>query len=164
LTWDEQQNWDAVWDDASFSVAPIGATMTPLPTPLPAPPAPVAFNANTLYDAMLQAQSNMVQIGGLLDRVALDGPQDCGDFNAWYAGLVTAPLYDNVPAEWSGIYNEYRGGVEHAINTNDHLYGICIGGGGTITKLEYGEARIGIHEALERLNPAIDQAKQMLGR
>ena len=106
----------------------------------------------------------MVQIGGLLDRVALDGPQPCGDFNAWYDGLVRSSLYSGVPDDWSGIYAEYVWSVEHALNTNDHIYGICLGGGGRITNLEYGEARIGIHEALERLNPAIDTAREKLGR
>lgn len=112
---------------------------------------------------MLQAQLNMQQIGGLLDRVALDGPQPCGDFNTWYAGLVTSPLYSGVPAEWSGIYGEYAWSLDHALDTNDHIYGICTGGGGNITNLEYGEARIGIHEALERLGPAIETAEGLLG-
>jgi hypothetical protein len=154
----------AVWDDASLTLASVAATTTPPSTPLPSRPAPVPFEANAFYDAMLKAQSDMQQMGGLLDRVALDGPQDCGDFNAWYTGVATAPLYDGVPAEWSGIYNDYVWAIEHAVETNDHLFGICTGGGGKITDLEYGEARIGIHESLERIGPAIETAAAKLGR
>jgi hypothetical protein len=154
----------AIWDDASLTVAPAAATTTPMPTSQPSRPAPVPFDANAFYDAMLKAQSDMQQMGGLLDRVALDGPQSCGDFRSWYEGLVLAPPYDGVPAEWSSIYGDYVWAVEHALATNDHLYGICGEGGGMITKLEYGEARIGIHESLERIGPAIETAAGKLGR
>lgn len=151
----------AIWDDASLTALTIAATAIPA-EPHPVRPAPVPFDVNALYDAMLQARSYMEQIGGLLDRVALEGPQSCADYNAWYDGLVRSPLYDGVSADWSGLYSEYVWAVEHAVAKCTWLYEICTGGGGNITTIEYGEARIGIHEALERLGPATDKAREMM--
>jgi hypothetical protein len=152
-----------LWDDASLTVASVAATVTPAPTSVPTRPAPMPFDANALHDAMLQARSNMEQIGGLLDRLYNQGRGECAPYVEWYYNLVQSPVYDGVPADWGGIYGEYVGAVEHAIETQHTIIFICSGQGGGVTELDYGVARVGIGEALNRLYPAITAAETLLG-
>jgi hypothetical protein len=154
----------AIWDDASLTVAPAAATATPAPTSVPTRPAPIPFDANALHDAMLQARSDMEQMGGLLDRLYNQGREECAPYVEWYYNLVQSPVYDAVPADWSGIYGEYVGAVEHAIETQHTIIFICSGQGGGVTELDYGVARVGIGEALNRLYPAIAAAETLLGQ
>jgi len=154
----------SIWDDASLTVAPAPATPTPAPTPRPTRPGPVPFDANGLYQAMLQARSDMEQMGGLLDRAYQEGPQPCAPYMAWYDSLVLSPVYDGVPPEWGGVYSDYLWAVEHVLDSSSPIMAVCSGGGGTLTPLEYGVGRMGINEALERLSPAVDTAAGMLGQ
>ncbi len=157
----------AIWDDASLTAASTSATPTPVPAappPRPTRPAPIPFDANALYDAMVQARSDLEQIGGLLDRTVNDGPQPCESYMIWYDSLITSPAYDGVLPEWSGVYSDYVWSVEHLLSSSAHIADICIGGGSSLSNLEYGLGRIGINESLERLYPAVESAAAMLGR
>jgi len=111
-------NGVAIWDDASLTAAPAAATATPLPTPRATRPAPVPFDANALYDAMLQVQSDMVQMGGLLDRLMADGSQPCEPYLGWYASVMVSPVYEGVSSEWGWIYGEYLWAVEHVLDSS----------------------------------------------
>jgi hypothetical protein len=154
----------SIWDDASLTVAPVAATRTPVPPARPARSVPSYFNANALYDAMIQARSDLESMGGLLDRAVREGGQPCDPFIGWYDSLVTSPVYDGVPAEWGGVYADYLWAVEHLLSSSGHIADICAGGGGSLTDLEYGLGRIGINESLDRLYPAVETAAAMLGR
>ncbi len=154
----------AIWDDASLTVAPSAATATPAPTPLPTRPAPVPFDANALYNAMLQVRSDIEQMGGLLDRLYNQGREECAPYVGWHYNLVQSPVYDGVPTDWGGIYGDYIWAVEHVLDTSHTIIFICSGQGGTVTELDYGVARSGINEALNRLGPAMDAAKTLLGQ
>lgn len=154
----------AIWDDASLTVAPSAATATPAPTPIPTRPAPVPFDANALYTAMLQARSDIEQMGGLLDRLYHEGREECAPYVEWYYHLMQSPLYDGVPADWGGVYGEYVWAVEHVLDTSHTIIFICSGQGGVVSELDYGVARMGIGDALNRLYPAISAAETLLGR
>ncbi len=154
----------AIWDDASLTASAVAATATPEPAVRPTRSGPVPFDANALYDAMIQARSDLEQMGGLLDRVVNDGPQPCEPYIGWYDSLVISPVYDGVPSEWGGVYAEYLWAVEHLLDSSKHISDICAGGGGNLTNLEYGIGRISVNESLGRLYPAIETATAMLGR
>jgi hypothetical protein len=157
----------AIWDDASLTGTTASATSTPVPSVTPSRPtrpAPVSFDANALYDAMLQARSDMEQMGGLLDRAVQEGPQSCEPYIGWYDSLVASPVYDGVPSDWGGVYAEYLGAVEHLLDKSSPVMAVCTSGGGLLTDLEYGVGRMGVNEALDRLYPAIGTAAAMLGR
>jgi hypothetical protein len=149
-----------LWDDAWLSVAPVSATPTPAPTPLPVRPAPVPFDGISLRDAMLDVRDNLQQMGGMLDR----GSGSCEEYLGWYWNLVRSPIYAGVPVEWQWAHDEYIGAVEHAIEENREIKEFCDAGGGSLTQLVYGSARMAIDEAIARLGPAIDSANQLLGQ
>jgi hypothetical protein len=152
-----------IWDDASLTASTVAATPTPAAV-RPTRPAPVPFDANALYDAMLQARSDMEQMGGLLDRAVNEGAQSCDPYVGWYDSLVASPVYDGVPAEWGGVYTEYLWAIEHLLEKSSPIIAVCTGDGGYVTNLEYGVGRMGINESLDRLCPAIETAAAMLGR
>jgi hypothetical protein len=157
----------AIWDDASLTAVTAGATPTPVPSatpPRPTRPGPVPFNANALYDAMVQARSNLEQMGGLLDLAVHGHPQTCEDYLGWYDSLVLAPVYDGVPTEWGGVYAEYLWAVEHIVEKASPITAACLIGGHGPNYQEYGVGRIGVNESLERLYPAVETAAAMLGR
>ncbi len=157
----------SIWDDASLTAATASATATPVPSATPSRPTrpgPVPFDANALYDAMVQARSDLEQMGGLLDRVVNDGPQPCDPYIGWYDSLVVSPVYDGVFPEWGGVYAEYLWAVDHLVDKSSPVMAVCLTGGGVLTNLEYGVGRTGVNESLERLYPAIETAAAMLGR
>jgi hypothetical protein len=140
----------ALWDDASLTVATVAATPTPVPAAAARPtrPGPVPFDAHALHNAMLQAQSDMVQMGGLLDRLMDGGREECEPYIGWYDSLVASPMYDSVPPEWGGVYGEYVWAVERVLDSSHTVDFICSGEGGVLTNLDYGVARGGIIETV----------------
>lgn len=153
-----------IWDDATLTVASLVATSTPAPTPRPTRGAPVPFDANALYAAMLQARSDMEQMGGLIDRAVRGEAQPCEPYMGWYDSLVASPLYQGVPAEWGGVYADYVWAVEHALDKCGPTNAVCTTGGGELTHLEYSVGRTGINEALNRVIPAVEAAAAVLGQ
>jgi hypothetical protein len=157
----------AIWDDASLTVAPVAATPVPeepSPTPRASRPGPVPFDSNGLYQAMLDVQSAIQQIGGLLDRLVTGEPGSCAEFNTYYDTVVASPVYDGVPGEWGGPYGAYAWAVERALDSNHTVNFICSGYGGNLSRLDYTVARGGIDDALGQLNPAVETAAAMVGQ
>ena len=155
---------EIMWDDAKFGLSPVVATAVPVIV-RPAPPAPVAFDAVAMRDSMNNSRSAIEQMGGLLDRIYNGSRETCQDYDGYYRAVVASPRYDGVPSEWQAVYNEYIGAVEHASNTNLPIFELCFEhGGGGITELNYGAARQGINDSLNRLIPALETANTMLGQ
>jgi len=158
---------EAAWDDAYLGISPKAATPVPAATATPMPPsrpAPVAFDGVALRDSMLNAHSQLTQIGGLLDRLTSGQTASCEEFNGYYRALVSSPTYHSIPTDWQNAYNEYIWAVEHGIQVSEPIYALCDRGGGKLTPLNYGVARMGINESLERLGPAINTANSLLGQ
>jgi hypothetical protein len=64
--------------------------------------------------------------------------------------------------DWTGIYNDTIFAVENFLATNESINTLCDGGGGVISSLNYGVARTGINDSLNRLIPAIEAANAKL--
>ena len=116
-------------------------------------------NAVALRDNMLTLRSNLQHMGGLLDGAS----GTCADFLAYYGALITIPTYEGIPGEWQGVYNDYLYAADHGITTNEHINILCKDGG-VLSTLNYGIARTGINESIDRLSPAIDAANTLLGQ
>lgn len=151
----------AYWDDAALGVAPVPATPTPLP---PSRPAPIPFHAAALRDNMLALRSTLQQLGGLLDRLVNGQGGTCSEFQGYYAGMITIPTYESIPAEWQGIYNDYLYAADHGLETNSAINDLCVNGRGTLSSFNFGLARSGINESIDRLSPAIEAANALLGQ
>lgn len=151
----------ALFDDAVLGTAPVAATATPPPKADPVRPAPIQFEANTLRESMNTVRSNIEQAGGLLDRIYNGSRETCGEYQNYYDALIQSPVYGSVPGEWQGIYNEYLFAVENFLTSNQPIDSLCDQGGGVINNLDYGAARQGINNSLDRLIPAIEQANNM---
>lgn len=152
----------AIWDDAVLGLAPVSATPTPAPLPPPARPQPVPFDAHAMRDHMVHLRSQIEQIGGILDRLVQGEPGQCAEFQTYYRNVVHSPTYHGVPDDWQGLYNEYAFAADHVFNTNFNIHTICNKGGGFLGQHEYGVARMGINQALDRLIPALEAANARL--
>jgi len=53
--------------------------------------------------------------------------------------------------------------VENFLATNESIDSLCDGGGGALSALNYGAARQGINNSLDRLIPAVEAANAKLG-
>ncbi len=154
------QHNETLWDDLALGLAPAAATPTPGPVTTPIRPGPVAFNAVGLRDNMLNLRTSLEQLGGMLDR----GGGTCTEFWDYYFDFITITTYDGIPPEWQGIYNEYLYAADHGVATSASINSVCLDGGGMVIPLNYGVARTGINESLNRLIPAIDAANTLLGQ
>ena len=156
-------SYEVVWDDASFGISPNIVTQVPLTTPTPSPPqrgAAQPFNVDTFRGNINSLQSNIQQLGGLLDRLYRGSRETCEEFNRYYKGIASVSFFTDVPEDWAALHSDYQFAAEHVTDTNRDIYLICSGGGGGLTELVYGTSRIGINDALDRLNPAVDTVNQ----
>ena len=156
---------EVIWDDATLGTAPMSATATPPPAASsnPVRPNPIAFNPTALRDSMNGVRSAIEQAGGVLDRLYNGEPGRCAEFQGYYDNIIRSATYSGVPDDWAGIYNDYIFAVEHFLSTNSNIDSLCDGGGGIVSELNYGTARIGINDSLNRLIPAIEAANVRIG-
>ena len=156
---------ETMWDDISFGTAPSAATPTPAPVAAanPVRPNPIPFSATALRDSMNSVRSNIEQAGGLLDRLYNGESQTCGEYQGYYDNAIRSATYSGVPDDWAGLYNEYLFAVENFLATNKDVDALCDGGGGSISELNYGAARSGVNDSLNRLIPALEAANAKLG-
>ncbi len=154
---------EAIWDDASIAGAPSAATATPPPAAGPVRPNPVAFNPTALRDSMNGVRSMIEQEGGLLDRLYNGQGGTCAEFQGYYDDVIRSATYSGVPDDWAGLYNDYIFAVENFLATNESINSLCANGGGAISALNYGAARTGINDSLNRLIPAIEAANAKIG-
>ena len=154
---------EAIFDDASLTIASVAATATPVPAGPPVRPETVPFDAVALRDNMSQAEWVLNQMGGLLDRLYNGSWESCEEYEGYYRQLMTSPTYHSLPDGWHGVYNEYIFAVEHTTGRNNGVFSLCQDGGGTLTAQSYGDARSSIADSLNRLIPAVQQANALLG-
>ncbi|MCA9917649.1 MAG: hypothetical protein KC445_06825 [Anaerolineales bacterium] len=154
---------EAIWDDATLGTAPSAATATPPPAAGPVRPNPSPFSPTALRDSMTSVRWTIEQAGGLLDRLYNGENQTCTEFQGYYDDAIRSATYSGVPDDWAGLYNEYIFAVENFISTNESINSLCDDGGGGIGSLNYGVARTGINDSLNRLIPAIEAANAKLG-
>lgn len=154
---------ESLWDDLTLGTAPTAATATPPPADGPVRPNPVGFEATALRDSMNGVRSAIEQAGGLLDRLYNGDSQTCQEYQGYYDDAVRSATYSGVPEDWAGIYNDYIFAVENFLATNESINALCDDGGGVISALNYGAARQGINNSLDRLIPAIEAANAKLG-
>ena len=155
---------ESLWDDITLGLAPTAATATPNPaSSQPVRPQPVAFNATALRDSMNAVRSSVEQAGGLLDRLFNGEPGRCEEYQGYYDDAIRSATYSGVPDDWAGIYNDYIFAVENFLATNESINFVCDEGGGVVTSLNYGVARTGINDSLNRLILAIEAANAKLG-
>lgn len=154
---------ETLWDDITLGTAPTAATPTPPPPAGPVRPNPIAFDAAALRDSMNGVRSAIEQSGGLLDRLYNGESQTCQEYQGYYNDVIRSATYSGVPDDWAGIYNDTIFAVENFLATNESIKALCDGGGGVISSLNYGVARTGINDSLNRLIPAIEAANAKLG-
>lgn len=152
-----------MWDDVVLGTAPVSATATPPPAAEPVRPNPIAFDPTALRDSMNGVRSAIEQAGGLLDRLYNGQGGTCAEFQGYYDDAIRSATYSGVPDDWAGIYNDYIFAVEHFLATNESINSLCDNGGGGISALNYGAARTGINDSLNRLIPAIEAANAKIG-
>ncbi|MFZ1400792.1 MAG: hypothetical protein WAS33_28070 [Candidatus Promineifilaceae bacterium] len=156
---------ETLWDDITLGLAPSAATATPAPVAAanPVRPNPVPFSPTALRDSMTSVRWTIEQAGGLLDRLYNGENQTCAEFQGYYDDAIRSATYSGVPDDWAGIYNDYIFAVENFIATNESINALCDGGGGGLSQLNYGAARSGINDSLNRLIPAIEAANAKIG-
>ena len=155
---------ESLWDDITLGLAPSAATATPdAAASQPVRPQPIAFNATALRDSMNSVRSSIEQAGGLLDRLFNGEPGTCTEYQGYYDDAIRSATYSGVPDDWASIYNDYIFAVENFLTTNESINFVCDEGGGVVTSLNYGAARSGINDSLNRLIPAVEAANAKLG-
>ena len=152
-----------IWDDITLGTAPSAATATPAPAAGPVRPNPIAFSSTALRDSMTSVRWTIEQAGGLLDRLYNGESGSCEEYQGYYDDGIRSAIYSGVPDDWAGIYNDYIFAVENFLATNESINALCDGGGGVLSALNYGAARQGINDSLNRLIPAIEAANAKLG-
>ncbi|GJM42683.1 MAG: hypothetical protein DHS20C20_29650 [Ardenticatenaceae bacterium] len=151
---------DAITQFEAFTVWPLEEiTVAPGPQVTQAPP---GFGGAKLRDDMNNLRITIEQIGGLLDRLYNGETQSCAEYLGYFSALQNRVTYSGLPVEWQGIYNEYTFAAENIIATNQSVKVLCDGGGGVINDLDYGIARQGIGDSLNRINQAIQAANALL--
>lgn len=154
---------ESIWDDITLGTAPVAATATPAPAAAPVRPNPIAFSPTALRDSMNSVRSTIEQEGGLLDRLYNGQGGTCAEYQGYYDDAIRSATYSGVPDDWAGIYNDYIFAVENFLATNESIDSLCDNGGGGISGLNYGAARSGINDSLNRLIPAVEAANAKIG-
>ena len=112
---------------------------------------------------MNSVRSIIEQAGGLLDRLYNGENQTCTEFQGYYDDAIRSATYSGVADDWAGLYNDYIFAVENFLSSNESINALCDGGGGGLSQLNYGAARQGINNSLDRLIPAIEAANAKSG-
>lgn len=158
------RNNESLWDDTYLGLAPAPATPTPPPIGPPVRPQPVPFDGVALRNSMNNLHSNLVNIGGALDRLYHGSEFTCTDFEALYRQVAETKTYHSIPAAWQAVYNEYIWAADHAVASNEAIYLVCVNRGRSLTFLNYSIGRTGINDSLARLAPAIVTADELLNQ
>jgi hypothetical protein len=144
--------------------SPPQPTSAPAPTSPPAPPPPPPANVRTQLLAQMKAtQQDMQNMGGMIDNAVNTGYINCRDVVSTYDRVVNAPSFDvsNADADTRSAHSSYRSSISIFSNGVRDLAENCRsfisgGGGGSIPFSQWGPARQSVNQALDVLNPAIE--------
>ncbi len=143
-------------------------TVTPTSVPItgvPTRPAPVPFDANAMRAKMTDLEFVLVQMGGLLDRVAQGsgGSADCPEYLGYYGQVAAMPVYSDVPEEWASVYTEFQRVIDLTLDSNQPTVVYCLDGAvGQLSQFNYNLARGGIHDSLSLLYAVMIAADNLL--
>lgn len=147
----------------------ITATATTVPTtdlelPL-ARPAGIPFDVTAFRSTMNDLEFLLIQMGGLLDRVAQEGSGDCDEYLGYYTQLAALPTYTDVPAEWQDIEAGFQSVINSVLNTNGPTAQYCIDGAiGGLSPFNYSLARNGINDGLSLFYALRDAADALISQ
>lgn len=146
--------------------ATVTGTITPTPsviTGLPTRPAAVPFDATAMRAKMDDLEFILVQMGGLLDRVAQESSGDCTEYLGYYAQVAAMPVYSDVPEEWAGVYTEFQMVIDNVLSSNEPTAVYCLDGAvGQLSQFNYSLARTGIHDNISLLFAVQAAADELL--
>lgn len=143
-------------------------TVTPTSVPitgLPTRPAPVPFDAAAMRAKMNDLEFVLVQMGGLLDRVAQQGggSSNCPEYLGYYSQVAAMPTYSDVTEEWTGVYTEFQRVIDLTLDSNEPTVVYCLDGAvGQLSQFNYNLARSGIHDSLSLLYALMVVADDLL--
>jgi len=144
---------------------PVPPTGTPVPTPLPGTiPTPAQFNPFRLRDSARNMDQHIVNMGGLLDKMAASGTtqEDCDQFQLDFDLVKSSALYENPPPVWRGPYVLYLAAQQEVLDNMSSILAAC-DELGDITELNYSLARDPINVAHDWLVSSITQLTDLLG-
>lgn len=147
-------------------------TPTPLPTNTPLPPstnqdnsAPATEEASieeTLLATMIQARTNMQNLGGMIDAALRSGGISCQAIVDTYDSVVLAPTFDvtNENPVVQNAYAGYRAAIDVFGNgvrdmAENCRTAIAENSGTTIGFQQWGLARQEVNSAVDTIHPAI---------
>jgi hypothetical protein len=156
-----------LWDGTALGIspAPLGPTPTPtvVPEGTPTRPDPISFEPVAFRENIDSLRVVMEQMGGLLDRVFNGEEGSCDEYTAFYRQVVEITTYNNIPAEWQGIYDLYIDAADNVIATSDSIISACAVGG-DISPFSLQVARSGIIDSINTLNAAATAADVLLSQ
>jgi hypothetical protein len=144
------------------TLAPTSTTVAAQPTS-PPPPPPSGTTKQELLTQMRQTQSDMQRMGGMIDNAVATGFINCNDVVSTYDSVAADPTFNvanSTPAVQTA-HDRYRQSISIFLQgtreITDNCRGIIGGSGGSIPFQQWGPARTAVNNALDILNPAIEQ-------
>jgi hypothetical protein len=143
---------------ATPTVAPTTASAT---TVAPPPPPPPPDQNDALLASMKSVQTDLQRMGGMIDNAVNTGSVNCRDVVNTYDRVANAPTYSGLTGEAVSAHGSYRSAISTFTNGARDMRQNCAdflasGGGGSIPFSQWGRARQAVNQALNTLNPAID--------
>lgn len=110
------------------------------------------YDPYLLYLATWDAQYGIRQMGGLLDRIVRGRPASCDEVYDWIAWEALTPEFNAVPASDLGLVRHYYATIDNYFDAVKDVFYLCSdAGGGSLSDLNYGVARMGVNRAIDRL-------------
>lgn len=139
------------------TVAPTTASAT---TVAPPPPPPPPNQDEALLGSMKSVQTDLQRMGGMIDNAVNTGSVNCRDVVNTYDRIANAPSYDGLTGEAVSAHSSYRSAITTFTNGARDMRQNCAdflaGGSGSIPFNQWSRARQSVNQALNTLNPAID--------
>ncbi len=118
---------------------------------------PLPFNGYDLYADMFQSSN------GMLVTALFAGSEDCEFFSIFLLMALLTPEYKDVPAEWAGIYDNYRNSLENFAVLSQPIIESCESTGSySLTDEQFSELLIQMFMVLDQLQVSIEGALDML--
>ncbi|MCI0729287.1 MAG: hypothetical protein L0332_21575, partial [Chloroflexi bacterium] len=120
------------------------------------------FDANALYNNMLNMRGSLYAMRNALDGTQSGDPNACATYIANYENIKNnGVFYDDVPGDWAEIDAIYFISFIFSLDRTRPAYLSCVNSG-QVDNFNYGLALQTIDQTLGILNPAIDAAATKL--